>query len=92
MNNKLIATLAALAIAAPLMGCAGDTSDDVPEQQDGVKQEAAQNNDPNAPKDQQKTDDQQNDEKLRQAEPNSCGGNAGQVGEIWCTPCGCFPY
>ena len=90
MNNKLIATLAALAIAAPLMGCSGD-SEDVPVQQDGVKQEA-QTSDSNANKDQQKTTDQQEQDKLRQAEPNSCGGNAGDVGENPCGICGCWPY
>ena len=88
MNSKLIATLAALAIAAPLMGCAGET--DAPEQQDGLKQEAQSDSN----KDDQKTaEEKAEQEKLRQAEPgDSCPGNSGAIGENPCGPCGCFPY
>ena len=81
MNTKLLATLAALAISAPLMGCAGET--DAPDQQEGVKQDAVQGDSTN---DDQKTADQQRveDEKLRQAEPNSCEPNAAGVNENPC--------
>ena len=88
MNTKLIATFAALAIAAPLMGCAGET--DAPEQRDGLTQKVQTDSSEDA--DQKTTSDEKTDESLRQAEPNTCEGNAGEVGSNPCWGCFCFPY
>ena len=80
MNTKLLATLAALAISAPLMGCAGET--DAPDQEDGVKQDAVQADQANTDKtaDQKRVEDQ----KIREAEPNTCEPNAAGVNENPC--------
>ena len=87
MNTKLIATLAALAIAAPLMGCAGET--DAPEQQDGLKQEAQSDSNKD---DQKTTEEKKTDETLGQEWPNSCEANAAALGQNPCFLCVCFPY
>jgi hypothetical protein len=69
MNNRLIATLAALAIAAPLMACGNET--EAPEQTEGVKQEQQKDEG-------QQTDDQKkSEEELRQA--STCEGLAGSL-------------